>query len=200
MNTLCKTIAAAVLASSIAMTATQSVASSVLQQSVDVLAKSSDLVFEGRVVGIRSEEENKKIYTYVTFEINDVVRGKYAQDTVELRYLGGTSNGITMSVGDMTIPSYGEHGVYFVEKLGGNTVHPLRGWGQGHFLVKQGSNGASMYNSQGLAITALKSGKTASQSSALQINNHTAAGVSLDSGTKKIMDLGTFKDSIRGLE
>ncbi len=200
MNTLRSTIATAVIAAAVALPAAELSASSVAQKPISALALSSDLVFEGQVVGIRSEVQGKKVYTFVTFEVSDVVRGKYNQDTVELKYLGGTANGVTMSVGDMTLPNYGERGVYFVEALEGNTVHPLRGWGQGHFIVKQGSGGEKMYNSLGKAITDIDTGKTAQISSELKINNHTAAGIQTDAGAKQALDLGSFKDAIRGLK
>ncbi len=200
MNTLRSTFATAVMACALALPALNVSASSVAQKSINDLATTSDMIFEGQVVGIRSEAVGKKVYTYISFEVNDVVRGKYAQDTVELRYLGGTANGVTMKVGDMKLPSYGERGIYFVEKLGGNTVHPLRGWGQGHFIVKQGSDGDKIYNSLGKAITEIDTGKQANISSAVKINNHTAAGVEFDTGAKQIMGLGSFKDAIRGLK
>lgn len=200
MNTIRSTIATTILAAALVLPATSAFASSVAQKNVGDLATTSELVFEGQVIGIRSESLGKKIYTYVTFDVSDVVRGKYAQETVELRYLGGTADGVTMSVGDMTLPRYGERGVYFVEKLGGNTVHPLRGWGQGHFIVKQGSGGDKVYNSLGQAITEVDTGKTAQLSSELKINNHTAAGVQTDAGAKQALGLKSFKDAIRGLK
>lgn len=200
MNTIRSTIATTILAAALVLPATSAFASSVAQKNVGDLATTSELVFEGQVIGIRSESHGKKVYTYVTFDVSDILRGKHTQETVELRYLGGTANGVTMSVGDMTLPSYGERGVYFVEKLNGNTVHPLRGWGQGHFIVKQGSGGDKVYNSLGQAITGVDTGKTAQLSSELKINNHTAAGVQTDTGAKQALDLKSFKDAIRGLK
>lgn len=200
MNTLRSKFATAVLACAMALPAMNVSASSVAQKSIGDLATSSNLVFEGQVVGIRSEAIGKKVYTYVTFDVSDVVRGKYIEEQVELRYLGGTANGVTMKVGDMSLPSYGERGIYFVESLKGKTVHPLRGWGQGHFIIKQGSDGDRVYNSLGQAITEIKTGKTAQISSELKINNHTAAGIELDSGAKQVMDPVSFKDAIRGLK
>ncbi|MCV6615679.1 MAG: hypothetical protein OIF35_11940 [Cellvibrionaceae bacterium] len=200
MNIFCKAIATTLLASSIVMPLASTQASTVIQQPIETLAKTSDLVFEGKVVGIRSEAVGKKIYTYVSFEVNDIVRGEYQQEIIELRYLGGTANGVTMTVGDMRIPSYGEHGVYFVEQLDGKTVHPLRGWGQGHFIVKQGSGGQRMFNSQGRAITEITPTKQSSAKARALSNSHTAAGVAMDTGAKQVMDLDTFKDSIRELK
>lgn len=199
MKLIKTTVAALIIVATSAFTIQSATASSVLQQPIDVLAKTSELVFEGTVVGIRSEAINKRIYTFVTFDVSDIVKGQYDQTSIELRYLGGTANGTTMSVGDMTIPSYGEHGVYFVEDLNGNNVHPLRGWGQGHFLVKQNGGNQSIFNSQGKAVTAISTGKTANITSAAKINNNTAAGVQISDNSKQVMNLNSFKDSIRGL-
>lgn len=199
MKLIKTTVAALIIVATSAFTIQSATASSVLQQPIDVLAKTSELVFEGTVVGIRSEAINKRIYTFVTFDVSDIVKGQYDQTSIELRYLGGTANGTTMSVGDMTIPGYGEHGVYFVEDLNGNNVHPLRGWGQGHFLVKQNGGNQSIFNSQGKAVTAISTGKTANITSAAKINNNTAAGVQISDNSKQVMNLNSFKDSIRGL-
>src|SRR5262249_21258907 len=112
-------------------------ASSVLQVSFEDLVRTSELVFEGRVINKRAEVDKRgSIKTYVTFEILDVVKGTHSGRTLELPYLGGTANGLTMEVSDMQQPDVGEHGVYFVESTSNPPVHPLVGWDQGHFLLR----------------------------------------------------------------
>src|SRR5262245_46648073 len=106
-------------------------ASSVLQLSFEELVRSSELVFEGRVVNKRAEVDKRgAIKTYVTFEIQDVYKGAYTGRTVDLAYLGGTVGNSTMEVSDMQQPEIGEKGVYFVESMSNPPVHPLLGWDQ----------------------------------------------------------------------
>ena len=112
-------------------------ASSVVELPIDDLATSAELVFEGRVVGQRVEQGQhaRDIYTLVTFEVLDVVAGRWAQPTIDLAFSGGRLGHLAMEVSDMRIPAVGEHGVYFVERLDRRQVNPLLGWTQGHFLV-----------------------------------------------------------------
>jgi hypothetical protein len=85
----------------------------------------------------------RQIHTYVTFRILDIIKGNYPQDTLILRFLGGTVGNVTMGVSDMVLPEPGEHGIYFVESLKRMQVHPLYGWSQGHFLVRPDKTGTN---------------------------------------------------------
>src|SRR6266702_3969411 len=66
-------------------------ASSVVQVTFNDLVSSSELIFEGRVVDKRAEMNSQgMIHTYVTFEIQDALKGTYSNRTIVLPYLGGT--------------------------------------------------------------------------------------------------------------
>ncbi len=117
-------------------------ATSVRRLSLDELVQGAELVFEGRVVDIAthsleagSKGEGGLVYTTVTFEILDLVKGEYAQPTLTLSFLGGSAGGRSLVVEEMRLPAAGERGIYFVESLARRQVHPLYGWSQGHFLV-----------------------------------------------------------------
>ena len=117
-------------------------AASVRQVSMDEMIQNSRLVFEGEVMFLESVETGpRRIHTYVTFRILDIIKGDYSQDTLILRFLGGTVGHVTMGVSDMVLPEPGERGIYFVESLEKMQVHPLYGWHQGHFLVKPDQTG-----------------------------------------------------------
>jgi hypothetical protein len=119
-------------------------ATTLLQLGFDEIVASSELVFEGRVVSVEARETGpRSIHTYVKFEIHEVVKGDYRDSFLELRYLGGRVGNMQMEVSEMNVPEPGETGVYFVESLREMQVHPLVGWSQGHFLVKQDSSGMS---------------------------------------------------------
>jgi len=49
--------------------------------------------------------------------------------------MGGRIGELTLEVSDMRMPEVGERGIYFVETLNEQQIHPLFGWQQGHYLV-----------------------------------------------------------------
>jgi hypothetical protein len=117
-------------------------AASVRQVTMDEMLQQCRFVFEGKVLALEARENNqKRIHTYVTFEIHDIIKGEYSGDTITLSFLGGTVGDVTMGVSDMKLPQMGERGIYFVESLETSQVHPLYGWSQGHFLVQPDDTG-----------------------------------------------------------
>jgi hypothetical protein len=117
-------------------------ASSVRKVTLDEMVQQSEFVFEGKVLTIEATEESpRRIYTYATFEILEIIKGEYPKSTISLRFLGGTVGNATMAVSDMQFPKVGEYGIYFVESLERLQAHPLYGWSQGHFLVERDETG-----------------------------------------------------------
>ncbi len=113
-------------------------ASSVMRMDMAEMKGGAQLVFEGRVIGIRIEHQSgaRAIHTWVRFEVLDVIKGQYDQPALELSFLGGTAGKYSVKVSDMQIPKMGEHGIYFVEDINKPMVNPLYGWAQGHFLIQ----------------------------------------------------------------
>jgi hypothetical protein len=117
-------------------------AASVRQVTMDEMLQQCQFVFEGKVLALESKENSqKRIHTYVTFEIQDIIKGEYSSGTITLSFLGGTVGDVTMGVSDMKVPQLAERGIYFVESLERSQVHPLYGWSQGHFLVQPDETG-----------------------------------------------------------
>jgi hypothetical protein len=115
---------------------------SVLKITMDELLTESEFIFEGRVLSVESKQTGpKRIHTFVTCEIKEIIKGEYPEQTITLRFLGGSVGNLTMAVSDIQIPRDGERGVYFVESLDRNQVHPLYGWSQGHFTVTADDTG-----------------------------------------------------------
>lgn len=140
-------------------------AASVRQVTMDEMIQNSRLVFEGEVLYLESVETGpRRIHTYVTFRILDIIKGNYPQDTLTLRFLGGTVGNVTMGVSDMVLPEPGEHGIYFVESLKRMQVHPLYGWSQGHFLVHPDKTGTNRVLTRSrVPVTAVVRNRSADQ-------------------------------------
>ena len=114
-------------------------ASTVVRATLDQVLQESAFVFEGRVISkeTRLSPVNGSPFTYFTFEIIDVIKGSTDSDQIELGFMGGPKGDFVLHVTDMVMPKIGEKGVYFVESLSQQQVHPFYGWAQGHYLVIQ---------------------------------------------------------------
>lgn len=111
-------------------------AASIMQTGTHELLTRSELVFEGRVVQKRTERgRNQYLYTFVEFQVIEVLKGSLDSERVTLRFTGGTLDGLTMSMG-VRIPDEGEQGIYFVESTTHGLINPFYGWNQGHFTIQ----------------------------------------------------------------
>jgi len=119
------------------------VLSSTLKQlSFSEVVSSAELIFEGSVISIEAGPGNgRMIYTYIKFQIHDVLKGGYGEESIELRFLGGEFEGRKLQVTDMLLPRQGETGFYFVESLKEGLVNPLVGWSQGHYVIHSDGGG-----------------------------------------------------------
>jgi hypothetical protein len=161
------------------------------------MVRSSEFVFEGRVIERRAEVNRQGVvHTYVTFAVVDVLKGNYTKSEIVLQYLGGTAGGVTMGIPDIVPPNVGERGVYFAETPGRPLVHPFYGWDQGHFLILSNTARAEGVFSRGRKpITgfkeqALKPGT---------LSSGVAAGLSTGEPghTSEALGLAAFKSKIR---
>ncbi len=112
-------------------------ATTILGMDIDKVAADAEFVFEGEVINSETRQDSNSgiISTYVTFQINDVIKGDYSGDSVELKFMGGVFNGEIVQVSGMRIPQMSEQGIYFVESMSRDLVNPLIGWSQGHFII-----------------------------------------------------------------
>ncbi len=115
----------------------QTKATTILELSFDQVCQGSELIFEGRIASkeTRPSPTDGKPFTYFTFQIMEVIKGSYTGSTVELGFMGGQLGDLTLKVSGMQMPEMGERGIYFVENLSVQRIHPLCGWQQGHCLV-----------------------------------------------------------------
>jgi hypothetical protein len=121
-----------------AAVAAPSAATTVRSLSVRDLALGAALVFEGRALAREARADGGAIRTCVRFEVLEVLLGPPVASPLELCFAGGTLAGRTRRVEGMRVPPPGERGIYFAKPLGEAHVHPLLGWDQGRFLVREG--------------------------------------------------------------
>ena len=135
MMALCRIVLLAVCSFSVHAT-------SVVEVTMEELLQNSALVFEGQVTAVKVHENgNHHIWTRITFEVSDVIKGDLKGRKITLNFLGGEVTGRKLSVSNMHMPELHEHGIYFVESPGRNLVQPLYGWSQGHLKIKQDPDG-----------------------------------------------------------
>lgn len=179
-------------------------ASSVKEVTMEEMLNTCQLVFEGNVISIEAQQKySKRIHTFVTYKIQEIIKGDYPDDTITLSFLGGTVGDVSMVVSDMQFPKVGEHGIYFVESLDRPQVHPLLGWSQGHFIIEADETGVDrIMTSRKQPIAGLEIGKsrkqTISKKSRLQgLSNGVAKGITF-SQNKNIRGLtvGEFKKAL----
>ncbi len=125
-------------------------ASSIIEVSFPELCMNAELIFEGQVTSISAiqEPDTGNIWTQVSFDVIEKIKGPAIGGTLTLRFLGGTVGDLTLNVSDLKIPELNEHGIYFVESLSQNLENPLLGWSQGHYLIEMDNSGTARITTQ----------------------------------------------------
>ena len=141
-TTLMNNLLAKCLMSMVLIFATLPLAATVLDElTLEQLVADSALIFEGKVLSVEVSTENDFVYSTVLFEVDTIHKGDYAQDQLELRFLGGVDTTLALDVAGQYVPAAGEHGLYFVTDPNNEQVNPLTGWGQGYFPIFTGDDG-----------------------------------------------------------
>jgi hypothetical protein len=113
-------------------------ATTVIPPTFDQLVQQAELIFQGTVTDVKSSWEGegaqRHISTYVTFQVQDNVKGS-AGSSYTIRMLGGTVGDFTMEVTDTPKFHVGDREVLFVEHNYDQFV-PLVGINHGHFRVQ----------------------------------------------------------------
>ena len=114
-------------------------ATTVIPPNFDELVDQAQIIFQGTVTDTQSqwagEGGNRRIVTYVTFKVDDAIKGDPGA-SYTLRMLGGTVDGQTMEVTDAPKFKVGDRDIVFVENNGSQFI-PLVGIMHGRFRVKQ---------------------------------------------------------------
>jgi hypothetical protein len=108
---------------------------------LEELVANSALIFEGQALSVEVSTEDDLVYSTVTFQVDEIHKGQFAEPQLQLRFLGGIDNTVELEVAGQYVPAEGEHGLYFVTDPAHNQVNPLTGWGQGYFPIFTGDDG-----------------------------------------------------------
>ena len=118
-------------------------ATTVVPPTFDQLVVDAELIFEGTVIGVRSEWTGtgleRHIMTHVTFTIEDAIKGAPGK-SYTIQMLGGTVDGETMEVAEAPRFKAGDRDILFVEHNGTQFI-PLVGIMHGRFHVQTDAGG-----------------------------------------------------------
>lgn len=184
-------------------------ATTILGMDIDKVAADAEFVFEGAVINSETRQDSNSgiISTYVTLQINDIIKGDYAGNAVELKFMGGVFNGQIVEVSGMRIPEMNEQGIYFVESMSRDLINPLIGWSQGHFIITD-DNGTRRVSTAGsqpvLEVQAVASIPSSIKKplSVVEGNTDIAAGVMTETSPlmiQRAMTVEEFKSRITDL-
>jgi hypothetical protein len=131
-------------------------ATTVIPPTFEQLVQQAELIFEGTVTDSRSvwegEGGQRHIETYVTFKIEDSVKGQPGA-SYTIRMLGGTVGDETMEVTDTPKFKVGDREILFVEHNNDQFV-PLVGISHGRFHVQKDEQTGRdvVVNNEGAAV------------------------------------------------
>jgi hypothetical protein len=118
-------------------------ATTVIPPTFDQLVNDAEFIFQGNVTDVRSqwigEGGQRQIVTYVTFKVEDAVKGSPGT-SYTIRMLGGTVGDITMAISDAPQFKIGDRDILFVENNGTQFI-PLVGIMHGRFHVERDQSG-----------------------------------------------------------
>ena len=119
-------------------------ASSIMAQSVESLAKSSEDIITGQVVEQRSEWRNGYISTVSTIRVQKNVKGKTLEDdNLEVRQAGGTVGDTTQKVAGVVLLRPQESLLLFLEKSKNANSRKINSFAQGMYRLQR-MNGETM--------------------------------------------------------
>jgi hypothetical protein len=115
-------------------------ATTVIPPTFDQLVNTAQYVFVGEVIDVRAAWRTSGgrpvIKTVVTFRVEDVWKGS-ASPTTQLEFLGGTIDGVTLTVHGVPAFRIGQRQVLFVENGAIPMVSPLVGLMHGRMQVER---------------------------------------------------------------
>ena len=110
------------------------------------LSQFADIVLTGSVVEVTSgwDREVNAIYTYVTLDVSEVLKGDISAGRITVKQLGGAANGYVLSVVDQPTFEIGKEVLLYLEvRPRDGTLYTSALW-QGKWDVTRGARGREM--------------------------------------------------------
>ena len=184
----------------VSMCATKAAATTVIQISTEDLVSHAEIVFKGEAFSSRAEmSDNGQIYTYVNFRIDELIKGEFKENELQLRFSGGEVDGSGQDYG-IDIPSVGEIGIYFVTISKKNLYNPIVGWSQGQFTITDENQVVSANGGVVVEINFVESPKSKSISSGVAQGVLTKQRSKIQGPVERALSPEEFKLKIRAIE
>lgn len=169
-------------------------ASSIRQLHVNEVADTAELIFSGSVVSSESRYSSgsNRIRTWVTFEVDQVLKGRINSNLLTLGFAGGRVGSQEQVYEGMRYPQIGEHGVYFVESSTRPLVNPLVGWSQGHFKSVYSKNAYNMLTADSKPIQRVSFHKQKSSVDEPYLSRGHALGVDIETKAEGVISKDQF--------
>lgn len=134
-------------------------ATTLVYRGFEELIQRSGIIFEGEVISQYSAyaDDKKSINTFVTFTVDQVLKGTIDQSTIELRFVGGKVGNVTVVVPEMPKFEKGDRTILLLDPNFNptKTFSPISGFNQGQFLVKSNE----IFNAHGMKIVGYEGSK-----------------------------------------
>jgi len=121
-------------------------ATTVIPMSLEELARAASHVVEGRALNSWSawNSQHTLIYTYTSFQISRSLKGGAVQ-TITIKQLGGTADGLTQKVAGVRRFQAGEDALLFLRpSVAGDGTLVVVGLMQGHFRMARAASGETV--------------------------------------------------------
>jgi hypothetical protein len=126
-------------ASAIALVAPPNVvsATTMIRLSTEELTVTSELVVEAVVSSVESRfrEDHRYVYTYVALDVERTLKGSAPSSAVVLEELGGSANGMNVTVPGSPVFEVGERVIVFLEPKEGSEFFRTVAMAQGKFSI-----------------------------------------------------------------
>jgi hypothetical protein len=150
------------------------------------LVNDSDLIFQGKVKTVDSEWDGQRttIWTYVTFQIDEIIKGNWSESEITLKLPGGAIKKEDIRLQASGVPQFqeGEEVLIFCDTEN-RTGSPIIGWSQGRFRIRfDGQSGKKV-------ITEKRAAKLIPSTRSTEAMGATTAPVTYDAFIKAIREI-----------
>jgi hypothetical protein len=154
-------LALALAAASFTVAATPAAATIVKSLSLDEMARTADVIVQGRVERRTSSWEERRIYTVSEIRVEESLKGPArAGEVLRVRQLGGEVGGIAQTIAGNAKLAEGEEVILFLDRDEEKGVHYVVGMAQGKYAIdRKGPQPTVVRTLDGLAMAEVDQGR-----------------------------------------